>query len=210
MHEPASDSAEVLDLLNQARAGEKQAFDRLFALCEGQLRRFVDLRLDPKLRPRVDASDMLQEAHLEAVRRLDDFLENPTLPFKLWLRQITHDRLLMMRRRHVGAARRSLAREAALPDGSSCALARQLIAAGSTPSQQVGREELARRVREAVARMAEADREIILMRTFESLSFEEIAHVIGVEAPAVRKRHGRALLRLHKILTDDGLTESQL
>ena len=107
--------------------------------------------MDPKLRPRVDPSDVVQEAHLEAVRRLDDFLEKPTLPFKLWLRQITLDRLLMMRRRHVGAARRSVAREAALPDGSSCALARQLIAAGSTPSQQLGREELARRVRDAVA-----------------------------------------------------------
>jgi RNA polymerase sigma-70 factor (ECF subfamily) len=210
MHDPASDSAEVLALLGQAKAGEKYAFDRLFALCEGQLRRFVDLRLDPKLRPRVDASDVVQEAHLEAVRRLDDFLENPTLPFKLWLRQITLDRLLMMRRRHVGAARRSLAREAALPDGSSCALAWQLVAAHSTPSQQAGREELARRVREAVARLAEADREIILMRTFESLSFEEIAQLIGVEAAAARKRHGRALLRLHKILTDGGLTESQL
>jgi RNA polymerase sigma-70 factor (ECF subfamily) len=210
MDERASDSAEVLALLSRARAGEKHAFDRLFALCESQLRRFVDLRLDPKLRPRVDPSDIVQEAHLEAFRRLDDFLETPTLPFKLWLRQITLDRLLMMRRRHVGAARRSLAREAALPDGSSCALARQLIAAGSTPSQQVGREELARRVREAVARLAEADREIILMRTFESLSFEEIARLIGVEAAAARKRHGRALLRLHKILTDDGLTESQL
>ena len=191
-------------------SGEKSAFDRLFTLCEGQLRRFVDLRLDPKLRPRVDPSDVVQEAHLEAVRRLDDFLENPALPFKLWLRQITLDRLLMMRRRHVGAARRSLAREAALPDGSSCALARQLIAAGSTPSQQLGREEMAIRVREAVARLAEADREIILMRTFESLSFEDIASLLGVEAAAARKRHGRALLRLHKVLTDDGLTESQL
>jgi RNA polymerase sigma-70 factor, ECF subfamily len=210
MDERASDSAEVLALLSRARTGEKLAFDRLFALCESQLRRFVDLRLDPKLRPRVDPSDVVQEAHLEAFRRLDDFLETPTLPFKLWLRQITLDRLLMMRRRHVGAARRSLAREAALPDGSSCALARQLIAAGSTPSQQVGREEMARRVREAVARLADADREVILMRTFESLSFEEIARLIGVEAAAARKRHGRALLRLHKILTDDGLTESQL
>ncbi len=210
MDEPASDSPEIVALLDRARAGEKSAFDQLFALCEGQLRRFVDLRLDPKLRPRVDASDVVQEAHLEALRRLDDFLENPALPFKLWLRQITLDRLLMMRRRHVGAARRSLAREAALPEGSSCALARQLIAANSTPSQQLGREELARRVREAVAQLAEADREIILMRTFESLSFEEIARLLGVEAAAARKRHGRALLRLHTVLTADGLTESQL
>jgi RNA polymerase sigma-70 factor (ECF subfamily) len=101
-------------------------------------------------------------------------------------------------------------REAALPEGSSCALARQLLAADSTPSGRVGREELARRVREAVARLTEADREIILMRTFEALSFEEIARVLDIEPAAARKRHGRALLRLHKLLTDEGLTESQL
>ena len=89
-------------------------------------------------------------------------------------------------------------------------LARQLLASDSTPSGRVGREELARRVRDAVARLAEADREIILMRTFESLSFEEIARLLGVESAAARKRHGRALLRLHKVLTDEGLTESQL
>ena len=153
---------------------------------------------------------MVQEAYLEAMRRLETFLDNPPMPFKLWLRQITLDRLLMMRRRHVGAARRSVDREAALPDGSSCALARQLLAADSTPSGRVGREELARRVRDAVGRLSDADREIILMRTFEGLSFEEIARLLDIEAAAARKRHGRALLRLHKVLTDEGLTESQL
>ena len=63
------------------------------------------LRLDPKLRPRLDPADIVQEAYLEAMRRLEAFLDNPPMPFKLWLRQITLDRVLMMRRRHVGAAR---------------------------------------------------------------------------------------------------------
>ncbi len=210
MDERSSDSEETLSLLRQVRTGEERAFDRLFARYEAQLRRFVELRLDPKLRPRVDPADVVQEAYLEATRRLEAFLDDPPMPFKLWLRQITLDRLLMMRRRHVGAARRSVNREATLPDGSSCALARQLLAADSTPSGRAGREELARRVRDAVARLAEADREIILMRTFEGLSFEEIARLLDVESAAARKRHGRALLRLHKVLTDEGLTESQL
>ena len=210
MDERPSDSEETLVLLRQVRAGEERAFDRLFARYEPQLRRFVELRLDPKLRPRLDPADVVQEAYLEALRRLQGFLDDPPMPFKLWLRRITLDRMLMMRRRHVGAARRSVDREAALPDGSSCTLARQLLAADSTPSGRVGREELARRVRDAVARLAEADREIILMRTFEALSFEEIARLLDIESAAARKRHGRALLRLHKVLTDEGLTESQL
>ena len=65
-------------------------------------------------------------------------------------------------------------------------------------------------MRAAVARLAEDDREIILMRTFEGMAFEEVARLLGVESAAARKRHGRALLRLHQILADDGLTESQL
>jgi RNA polymerase sigma-70 factor, ECF subfamily len=210
MDERPADSAESLALLQQVRAGEKRAFDDLFALYQPHLRRYVELRLDSKLRPRLDPADVVQEAYLEAVRRLQGFLADSPMPFKLWLRQLTLDRMLMMRRRHVGAARRSVEREAALPDASSGALARQLVASGSTPSQQLNREELARKVRGAVARLADADREIILMRTFEALSFEEIAGLLNVEATAARKRHGRALLRLHKVLTDEGLTESQL
>jgi RNA polymerase sigma-70 factor (ECF subfamily) len=210
MEERSSDSEATLALLRQVRAGTDGAFDQLIARFEPQLRRFVELRLDPKLRPRLDPADVVQEACLEATRRLDGFLDDPPMPFKLWLRQITLDRLLMMRRRHVGAARRSVDREASMPEGSSCSLARQLLAADPTPSSRVGREELAGRVRAAVDRLADADREIILMRTFEGLSFEEIAHLLDVESPAARKRHGRALLRLHKVLTDEGLTESQL
>ena len=145
MDERPADSEETLGLLQQVRAGESHAFDRLFAVHQPHLRRFVELRLDSRLRPRLDPADVVQEAYLEAVRRLKSFLDNPPMPFKLWLRQITLDRLLMMRRRHVGTARRSVEHEAALPDGSSCALARQLMASGSTPSQQLGREELARR-----------------------------------------------------------------
>jgi RNA polymerase sigma-70 factor, ECF subfamily len=210
MDERSSDSEETLALLQQIKSGEERAFERLFARYQPELRRFVELRIDPKLRPRVDPTDVVQEAYIEALRRLQGFLHDAPLPFRLWLRQITLDRLLMMRRRHVGAARRSVDREAALPDGSSCALARQLLAADSTPSGRVGREELARRVREAVARLSETDREIILMRTFEALTFEQIARLLDIEAATARKRHGRALLRLHQVLTDEGLTESQL
>jgi RNA polymerase sigma-70 factor (ECF subfamily) len=204
------DSGETQRLLDQARAGDRQAVERLLAQHRPYLRQLVELRLDPQLRPRVDPSDVVQEAQIEALRRLDAYLEQAPLPFRLWLRQLAHDRLLMLRRRHLKAARRAAGQEVALPEGSSLLLAGQLLAAGSTPSQKLGRQELAGRVRQAVARLPDADREVLLMRTFEGLSFEEVGYLLAIDPAAARKRHGRALLRLHKILSEGGLTESQL
>jgi RNA polymerase sigma-70 factor (ECF subfamily) len=210
MDEPLPDAGDTDRLLRQVRAGDRQAFDRLFACHRLYLRRFVDLRLDPRLRPRVDPSDVVQEAQLEAVRRLDAYLERPLLPFRLWLRQIAHDRLLKLRRYHIGSARRTLVREVPLPDQSSLQLAQHLLARGPAPGEQLDSDELARRLRHGLAQLADADREVLLMRNFEGLSYQEIGFVLAVEPGAARKRHGRALLRLHKILFHGGLTESQL
>jgi RNA polymerase sigma-70 factor (ECF subfamily) len=208
MDEAAPDSADTQGLLRRARVGDRQALGRLFAQHRPYLRRLVELRLDRRLRQRVDPSDVVQEAQLEAVRRLGGYLERPALPFRLWLRQLAYDRLLMARRRHAQAARRAVGQEVALPDRSSLLLAQQLLAGGSTPSQRLAQEELARRVRQAVAGLAEADREILLMRHAEELPYGEIARLLGIEADAARQRYGRALLRLRKVLKGNGLLES--
>jgi RNA polymerase sigma-70 factor (ECF subfamily) len=208
MHETVPDAEQTQRLLEQARGGDRQAVEELLGSHRPYLRRLVELRLDPRLRSRVDASDVVQEAQMEAARRLEGYLQQPPMPFRLWLRQLAYDRLLMLRRFHVGAARRSVGREVALPERSSLLLAEQLLANGSTPSQRVSREELAARVRRAVARLPAADREILLMRTFEDLSYEEVAFLLNLDAAAARKRHGRALLRLHQSLSEGGLTES--
>jgi RNA polymerase sigma-70 factor (ECF subfamily) len=207
MDQSFPDSPSTQRLLDQVRAGDRQAFEQLLAEYRPYLRQLVELRLDPKLRPRVDPSDIVQEAQIEAVRRLDAYLAQTPMPFRLWLRQLAHDRLLMMRRRHLNAARRAVRQEVALPERSSLLLAQQFFAGGSTPSQKLDREDLARRVRQAVAQLPDTDREVLLMRTFEGLSFEEVGYLLEIDAAAARKRHGRALLRLHKILSAKGLTE---
>ncbi len=210
MDQLVPDSVETQRLLKQVRAGDRLALEQLMTRHRPYLRQMVELRLDPQLRSRVDFSDVVQEAQMEAVRRLDTYLEQAPMPFRLWLRQIAHDRLLMMRRRHVKAARRAVGQEVALPEESSHLLAQQFLAKGSTPSQKLDQQDLARRVRQAVAELPDTDREILLMRTFEGLSFEEVSYLLEIDAAAARKRHGRALLRLHKILSDGGLRESQL
>lgn len=209
MGQATLDSAETRRLLDEVRTGNRTALNHLLALFRPYLRSIVDLRLDPKLRARVDPSDVVQEAQMEAVRRVDAYLERPVLPFRLWLRQITYDRLLMARRHHVEAGRRSVGREAPLPDGSSIQLGQKLFAAtGPTPSQQLVQHELVSRVRLAVAQLDEEDREILLMRNFEGLSNHEVAQVLGLEPATASKRYGRTLLRLQKLLLSHGLTES--
>jgi RNA polymerase sigma-70 factor (ECF subfamily) len=155
----------------------------------------------------VDPSDVVQETHLEVVRRMDDFLRRRPMPFHLWLRKTAYNRLLNLRRDHLHRARRSVAREVAMPDRSSLLLAGPLLRGGSTPSQRLEQRERAERVRQAVARLAEADREILLLRHADELPYEEIACLLDIEAAAARKRYGRSLIRLQRALSDLGLLE---
>ena len=202
MDESRPGEAETLRLLEEVRCGDRRALDRLLTGHRTYLRTAVELHVDRRLRARLDPSDVVQEAQLEAARRIDDYLRRQPMPFHIWLRQTAYQNLLRMRRQHVEAERRSVTRELPLPDGSSATLARQLLGAGPTPNEQLGEEELARRLRQAVAELPETDREILLMRNFEGLSNQEAAQVLGLEPAAASRRYGRAILRLRKVLQE--------
>ena len=205
----AADSEETALLLQAGEAGDRAVFDRLFARYRPYLCRVVALRLGPGLRGRVDPSDVVQEAQLEAFRRLPDYLARRPMAFRLWLRKTAQERLLMAERFHLGAARRAAGREAALPDASSAELARPLLAAGPTPSQHAVGRERARQVREAVAALAADDREVLVLRNLEGLSNRETAAVLGIEPATASRRYGRALIRLRSLLAARGLVESR-
>lgn len=209
MSEVKPDSDDTLELLNELRQGQP-AFDRLFVRHRAALRASVGLRFDPALRGRLDPSDVVQDTQLEAFRRLPEFLQRQPMPFRLWLRKMAYERLIMMRRKHLGASCRAVGNELPLPEQSSVMLANNLLANEKSPSQQVAAAELAQRVRLALAQLPEIDREILLMRTFEMLSYDDIACVLEIESAAARKRYGRALLRLHGLLVAEGITGSKL
>jgi RNA polymerase sigma-70 factor (ECF subfamily) len=204
------DSVETQSLLLQADSGDRQAFEELFARHRPALRRAVELRLDAKLRARVDPSDVVQETQLEAFQRLPDYLERRPMPFRLWLRKTAYERLLKVQRQHLKTAKRAAGREVPLPQESSLLLAEQLLAAGPTPSQQVAKRELVRRLRSALSELPSAQREVLLMRNFEGLSYQEVAYILDIDAAAARKRYGRALLQLRHRLLEGGLRESEL
>ncbi len=200
--DPSDDSA----LLLASRSGQPDAFERLFTCHRAYLRKAIGMRLDPRLRKRLDTSDILQETQMEAIRRLPKYLERRTVPVRIWLRQIAQEKLRDARRRHLGAARRQATREVALPDGSAFQLAR--LVATSTPSEKAIQREVARLVREAIGQLEENDREILLMRNVEGLDYEAIGYLLEIEPAAARKRHGRALIRLGNLLGKMGLKES--
>jgi RNA polymerase sigma-70 factor (ECF subfamily) len=165
----------------------------------------VALRLDHRLQGRVDASDVIQEAYLEAWNRLPDYVHKPAMPFYLWLRFLTGQKLLSLHRHHLGREMRDAGREVslyrgALPEASSAALVAQLLGHGTRPSEAAVRIELKIRLQEALNQMDPIDREVIALRHFEQLSRAETAQLMGMRESAVSKRYVRALERLKQIL----------
>jgi RNA polymerase sigma-70 factor (ECF subfamily) len=197
---------ETDQLLHRASQGDQQALGELLSRYRDRLRLMVRLRLDRRLQGRIDSSDVIQEAYLEAAERFRDYARNPDMPFYLWLRFLTAQKLLVLHRQHLGAKSRDAAREVslyrgALPEASSAVLAAQLVGHRTTPSQAAMRAEMQIRLQEALNSMDPIDREVLALRHFEQLTNGETARVLGLRESAASQRYARALLRLKEILT---------
>jgi RNA polymerase sigma-70 factor, ECF subfamily len=199
------EASETAGLLRRAAQGDQAAWGALLVRSRGRLRRMVALRLDRRLQGRVDPSDIIQEAYIDASARLAEYARQPDMPFFLWLRFLTGQRLLRVHRQHLGAEMRDVAREVslyrgALPAATSAALAAQLLGRDTRPSEAAVRAERSIRLQEALNSMDPLDREVLALRHFEQLSNAEAARVLGLQEPAAAKRYVRALKRLRLIL----------
>lgn len=203
-----SSPSDTEELLDRAAAGDDAARQQLLVRHRDRLRRMVAVRMDRRLAARVDPSDIVQEALVEAVQKLDDYARDRPLPFYPWLRQFAWERLVKAHRRHIHAQRRGVGREETgdmpLPDESALDLAERLVASGTSPSQQLTRQEQRERLREALTKLAPHDREVLVMRHLEQMETREIAAVLGIGENAVRNRQFRALLRLRAVLEGEG------
>jgi RNA polymerase sigma-70 factor (ECF subfamily) len=206
MRHAITDDGHELELIRQASAGDARALNELFTRHDDRLKRMVKLRLDSRVQRRVDPADVVQEAYLEASANLADYLQEPKLPFFLWLRLLTMQKLALAHRQHLGVQARDARREIALyrgayPQASSAALAAQLMGRFTTPSQAAVRAEMKLRIQEALNNMDELDREVLSLRHFEQLSNSETALVLGLTETAACNRYVRALERLRSVLT---------
>ena len=200
------DAQRVTSLLDRAKTGDAAAVDDLLAQCREPLRRAVDLRLDPALARREDASDIVQKVLFDAHRRLTDYLADPRMPFPLWLRHMAQDRIIDAHRRHREAERRSIDREQphhapAWVEQSSVMFIAQLVDQQLTPASAAIQQELQRKLQQVLTELDEIDREVILMRYYEQMSNQEVAAALNLSEAAASMRHLRALRRLKEALT---------
>lgn len=202
-----SEATDINRLREASQAGDGGVLGELLGQYRERLRQMVRLRMDRRLRGRVDPSDVIQEAYFEASRRMAEYLDNPALPFFLWLRFLTGQQLAAAHRRHLGIQARDAGREVslyqgALPEATSAALAAQLVGRMSSPSDAAMRAEMQVRLQEALNTLEPLDREVLTLRHFEQLSNVEAAQVLGLKPTASSNRYIRAIAKLKDILTN--------
>ncbi len=194
-------------MLDSARSGNAAARNELLERHRDALRRMIGLRMDPALRSRLDASDIVQDVLIEAHRRLADYPQAAGMPFQLWLRLLAKDRLVDAHRRHRGASRRSVDRELSLVkanfgDKSAFDLAALAVDRELTPAAAATHHELEIRFQAAIETLEELDREVVLMRHFEQLTNQETARALELSEPAAGMRYLRAMRRLRALLQE--------
>ncbi|WP_145386175.1 sigma-70 family RNA polymerase sigma factor [Stieleria neptunia] len=203
-----TDPSEISDdLLRRAAEGDDSALADLLSPHETRLRRMVKMRLNRNIQRRVDPADIVQEAFIEASKRIADYAKSPEMPFYLWLRHITGQKLIDAHRRHLGAQKRDAGMEISLYRGSmpmatSASLAIQLLGGMTSPSRAAVRAETQLRVQEALNSLSDVDREVLALRHFEQLTNSEVAEVLEIDKSTASTRYLRALKRMKETLSE--------
>jgi RNA polymerase sigma-70 factor (ECF subfamily) len=160
------------------------------------------VKLDPRLRDKLDASDIVQQTLLEAYQQRDGFHGRSEAELTAWLRQILAHNLADALRGFL-RAKRDMARERSLEEAlanSSLRLASWLAAEQSSPSQQAIRHEDAVRLSEALAQLPEAQREALVLQHWHGWSLAQIGQDLGRSPAAVAGLIKRGLKQLRVLL----------
>ena len=199
------ETVRTTELVKRIIQGDHAALTDLFSIYRPRLWRLVAFRLHPQLQGRIDADDVLQDAWLRAVDRIDSFLKDAQTSSFLWFRTIVSQTLVDLHRFHMGAQKRSAAREFSINRGwstesTSSSMCFHLQQPAKSPSSTLGRAEQARQLETALQGMNENDREVLALRHFEELSNSETARVLNMSEQAASARYIRALARLKQVL----------
>jgi RNA polymerase sigma-70 factor, ECF subfamily len=190
-------------LLGLARAGSGVALGQLLELYRGYLALLARLQIGRQLQGKVDAADLVQDTFLEAHRHFADFRGTAEAELVCWLRQILAGLLANLMRRYCGTQRRNVRLERELVDQldrSSRVLDQSLAVPQSTPSQRAVRREQAVLLADALSRLPDDYREVIIGHHLEGLTFPEIARRMGRSVDSVKNLWARALAHLRRSL----------
>jgi RNA polymerase sigma-70 factor (ECF subfamily) len=179
-------------LVNRARAGDVQAFEKLVRQYDRQVFRIAQ----HITQNREDAEDVVQDAFLKAYEKLEQFQGNSK--FYTWLVRIAvNESLMRLRKRRTGRMV-SIDEDVETEEGS---MPRDLADWGPDPEQQYGQSEMAEILRKTVQGLPAGFRVVFVLRDVEGLSTEETAEALGLSIPAVKSRLLRARLQLRERLS---------
>lgn len=197
--------------LERLRADGTGALAALHAEHHSRLERLIRFRMAPLLAPRLDPVDVLQDAYLEAQRRLPDYLADPRSPPFVWLRYLTVQAMHAAYRRHVGTGLRSAEREVPLDTGTA-AEEERLHAPTPSPEQAVILAEVRKQVAALLDGLDDINREVLALRHFEGLTNEEVAAALDLKKSTASHRYVRALRRLRAVFEppDEGGTAADI
>jgi RNA polymerase sigma-70 factor (ECF subfamily) len=196
MTEPADDDGR---LLAAARAGSREALGRALEGCRRYLLAIAERQLDPDLRAKGGASDLVQETFLEAQRDFAHFQGSSPDELRAWLRQVLLHNVGAFTRQFRGTIKRAVGREVALAAGGSSAdLGPDPAGSTPTPSGAAMADEEALALHRALDRLPEDHRRVVVLRIEEGRSFEEIGRLTGRSPDAARKVWSRAMERLRQ------------
>jgi len=188
------------ELLERARAGSGEAVGEILEPLRPHLLAAAHEQLDDDLRPKVGASDLVQESLVRACAHFGEFRGETPAELAGWLLQILHNCLANLRRDY-RTAKRELSRELPLKDNEGSNGTPQ--APGDSPSAQALQEEAQQALHRAMERLPESHRQVLLLRNRDELSFEEIGRVMNRSADATRMLYGRAVEALARQLRPD-------
>lgn len=196
------DMADSRDLIDRARNGCDASLTELISSLRGYLLVIANEELNDDLRAKIGASDLVQSVLFQADRNLAEFRGDSKQTLLAWLRKILTNEIIAAHRRYVFSSKRDIRREVALPSDSGLGAA-PLAFSGHSPHSDAELNEDALRLRNAMQRLSDDHRTVVVLRNWEQLRFEEIGRRMTRSTDAVKKLWKRAIQQLEKELNDE-------
>lgn len=201
----ADDIKTTLNLVIRAKAGEDQALNLLLERYLNRILRIVRMKLGPKLRTKMESMDVVQEVMMRAIRGFENFEPKNEAAFLHWISKLAQNEIRDLADYH-GAAKRDFKQETDnKKDSSIDSSLLSNIPANSEwkPSFQIRLKEDVLELEAAMDQLAESQRDIVIMRQYEGLSFKEIGKELDCSEDAARMQFARAMDKLTDILTHE-------
>jgi len=202
-------------LINEAKLGDKEALNVIFARYQNRVLRIVRLRLNPELREKLkmQSTDIVQEVFISALQKLNEFEPKSKGAFLHWLSRIVENYIrdqidyLSAQKRHAPLGEFSLDEPVKTDSGSEMKFIETIPSEDTLPSQFVLKQEIKNVLDSLLLKIEEADREIIIMHKLEELTFKEIAQLFNKTEEAVRKQYNRAFQKFISLAEKDPIFE---